>query len=1188
MAMREKKIATRLYTGFAVVLMAVLFLAFLCIRSLERLTDTTRMMFDHPFTVTLAVSEVKAEILDNLKAVQALAHTTEPEAMARQAAAIDARMARVDQGLVLIRARYMGPQSDLDALAGALDRWRYERKQTFLLVQTGRMAAALARAEGPDTALAWATLQHVDRVLEFAAGKAAAYKAEAERQSATTVRTIWATSLAVLGICLLAAWLVMRSIAASLRTALATVSNLVAGGREKVLVAEAIASGDLSQTIQPSPPLQLREETLAEDELGALMRRMLRLSEIQATLDAAFLKMTAALGQAREEESQAHWVKASLGGLDGLLRGDRDPAALPEQVLTYLARTLDAGVGALYLYREAENALEFAAGFACDAKTVRPLIPLGAGLIGQAAKEGRVIVLPKVPPGYLDIGSGLGAAAPATVAAFPFLHDGTLIGAVELGAFRSFNATELGFLAQAMDVLAVGMEVNQSRRRVNELLAQSQTQEEELRTQQEELQQTNEELEERAQFQEVQREEIRAKSQEVERVSAYKSEFLANMSHELRTPLNSLMILSRILQDNKEGNLTARQVEFAATINGAGRDLLDLINDILDLSKIEAGRLEFVTEEVTLDHLFDAVPKTFQALAEHKGLAFATVREPDLPPTLHTDVHRCHQILRNLLSNALKFTTQGGVTLRAYLAPAAENPLPGPAVALAVTDTGIGVPADKQELIFQAFHQGDGTISRKFGGTGLGLSISRQLARGLQGEILLTSVEGTGTVATLYLPATRDRRRQIPAAGSPWVPPPPAKPRDEVLPVAAMVDDRHLLKPATRCILIIEDDLAFAAILLDAVRQRGFAGVVAADGPSGVALAQELRPCAIILDVMLPVMDGWGVMQHLTDHPATRHIPVHFLTCLEERQKGMAMGAIGFVTKPALPEELDRVLNTIEAAVSQQLKKLLIVEDDPAEAASLVALLTERQIEIQVAATGAEAIGLLEAAAFDCIVLDLGLRDMSGFDLLEHIHRLDEGRRMPVIIHSAKPLTRPEEVRLQRYAESVIIKGAKSPERLLNEVTLFLHVMEGSLPPEKQQMIRSSLESEAVFEGRTVLIADDDMRNVFSLSNLLAEKKMTVLEAENGQEALALVRAHPELSLVLMDIMMPELDGYEAIRAIRADPRFATLPIIALTAKAMKGDREACLKAGASDYISKPIDQERLLSLLRVWLYNQP
>jgi len=1007
--------------------------------------------------------------------------------------------------------------------------------------------------------------------------------------------------------------LITRSIINPINYVLRSIRSLQEGGREKARLVESIAGGDLSHEVTPAEPLKLDLSQVTRDEAGMLLHAIVGLSEIQSSLDQAFAGMTGSLRNNREQETLRNWFKNGQYELNTILRGDKSTAGLTEQALEFLVEYLGAGVGVFYVYNEKEETLEIAASYALTRhKRLNERISLGEGLAGQAALERKIICMDAAPPEYLRISSGLGESEPANIVALPLLHNNALTGLLELGSFTTFTKDDLEFLKLIMESLAIALSVNKAHQQVSELLEQTQGQAEELRVQQEELQQTNEELEERAQMLEMQREQIRAKNREVEeasrelqrkadeleRVSTYKSEFLANMSHELRTPLNSLMILSSLLKDNREGNLSNKQVEFAATINGAGRDLLNLINDILDLSKIESGHMDFSYEEVALSDICRQLEHTFNPIAADKGIVFSVTNEKSTPTSICSDFQKIQQILKNLLSNACKFTTQGTVSLRTYDPNTGENPLKTPTIAFAVTDSGIGIPADKQTLIFNAFQQADGSTSRTYGGTGLGLSISRQLARSMGGEIYLTSEPGQGSTFTLYLPVKGEclLKPLVEQAALPLLPAADASAscvkdaapvRDTTVDLLAapIPDDRAQLQNGDKSILVIEDDLTFAGILADMVRGRGFSVLVAVDGENGIALAEHFQPNAIILDVMLPHIDGWGVMRRLKDNPLTRHIPVHFITCLEERQKAMGMGAIGFVTKPVSREQLDTVFGTLESAIEKTMKMLLIVEDDQAQATAMVALLEERNVSITVAESGVAAVKLLSSEQFDCIVLDLGLADMGAFELLEELKKLDPERRIPVIIHTGRELTREDERRLHHYAESIIIKGTKSPERLLNEVTLFLHLVETSLDPGKQRMIRSALDKEAMLEGKRILIVDDDMRNIFSLTSALAEKHIIVFEAENGCEALKRLDEFPDIDLVLMDIMMPEMDGYEAMRAIRTNPRFSAVPIIALTAKAMKGDREECLKSGASDYIPKPVDMEKLFSLLRVWLY---
>ena len=1212
----KTRIVTRLFLGFTLVLLAVLAMGALALRSIGQLTDTSAEIFRHPFTVTHNILEVKVGVLSAQKLMDELVLDATAASVGPLTRQLAQENAGIDRHMSVVRQRFLGNRAALDRIDAALAQWRAAGEETLRLAGDGRRAEALALNRGRDALLGATLLRAVTDVSDYAANKAVDYRNLAEHQaSVVTSEILTALALFALGGIALA-FLVTRSVRRSLALAVDAVRELIKGSGERLRAAEAVGAGDLGQEIVVSQPLEIDVAHLPGDEMGDLIRAAVRLSEVQSALDQALLEMTRSLRLARETERGRDWLKTGRNDLNSLLREDQTTAELANAVLSYLAQYLQAGVGALYLFDERAVRLCLTATYAISGEAkLGEQFRLGEGLIGQAAREQRVIRLTEVPSDYLNIGSALGRAAPSVFAAIPLLHGNRLVGVIEIGAFRDFGELELRFLELARETIAVGLNANLAHRQMADLLDETQQQAEELRVQQEELQQSNEELEERAQMLEQQREKIRIKNQEVEtvaenlrhtvaeleRISTYKSEFLANMSHELRTPLNSLLILSGLLMQNKEGNLSAKQVDFAATINGAGKDLLQLINDILDLSKVEAGQLQFNFDEIALADLCDSLRALFAPLAGQNGLDFRVGLDADTPALFSGDPQRVQQILKNLLANALKFTEQGEVSLSVARAAPADNPLPVPALAFAVRDSGIGIPADKLQLIFQAFHQADGSVSRKYGGTGLGLSISLELARRMNGDIRVKSAVGEGSVFTLYLPLAASDLPQAAAAASPRpaspaaplrpIQPlaPPQPPQPGPLPFAApLPDDRERLAAGDKCILIIEDDLSFAKILQEMVRERGFATLVAADGESGIALADRHLPSAVVLDVMLPHIDGWGVMRSLKDNPRTRHIPVHFITCLEDRQKAMAMGAIGFVTKPLSTEQLGEVLQSIETSLAKSVRRLLIVEDDGDEAKSMRALLEERDVDIALAASGHDALELLATQAFDCMVLDLGLSDMSGFELLDRLQGMEGARRIPVIVHSGRDLSHEDERRLRHFAESIIIKGAMSPERLLNEVTLFLHLVESDLHPNKQRMIRTAIDKEAMLEGRKVLLVDDDMRNVFSLSSVLAEKSMTVIEAENGREALARLEEHPDVSIVLMDIMMPEMDGYTAMRAIRKNPRTANLPIIAMTAKALKGDHEKCMAAGASDYIAKPIEVDRLLSLIRVWVFQRP
>jgi len=1194
-----------MFAGFSLILLGCLILGIIGVRTITNLSDMTASIFQHPFTVNRSILEVKADLLTAQKTVTKIAHNATPADLGSFESKLMELQVHADKNISVVRERYLGPQSDVDQLAMALVEWRAARNDIVDLIRNGRRAEAIALNDGRAAQSADNLLVKVEVVSDFAYSRAQKFKEDAERDSHSAVQIIFLAIFLTMVGGIAVALLITRSVRHSLSHAMVEVQRLIYGSAEKTRVAKSIGAGDLSQDITLSQPLTLDLNHLPNDELGELLKTAVQLSEMQCTLDESFAKMTASLRQVREIEQAADWLKTGLNELNSLVRDEQRTAEMASKVINYLVKYLNAGVGALYLFDERTIQLDLIASYAFTRrKNHGDSFALGDGLIGQAAHERKSICITNVPPGYLQIGSALGESGPAMVMAIPLIHGSRLIGALEIGSFQEFSDGEREFLELARVGIAIGLSVNISRQRMSELLEETQLQAEELRVQQEELQQSNEELEERAQMLEEQREKIRTKNQEIEvasenmrqkanelqQVSSYKSEFLANMSHELRTPLNSLMILSSLLKQNKDGNLNEKQVEFASTIHAAGTDLLNLINDILDLSKVEAGQMQFHIANIETPDISSSLRALFQPEAEQKQLNFLVDTATDVPSTFQGDEQRVMQILKNLLSNSFKFTEKGTISLHVSIPVGAENPLPVPAIAYAVSDTGIGISAEKQQLIFQAFQQADGSISRKFGGTGLGLSISLELARKMQGDIRMSSSEFQGSVFTLFMPlsAASVSISESPSRLPPTTPSLTHAGAGVFDHTPSLPDDRSQMSAGDKSILVIEDDVNFARILGDMIHKRGYAVLMAADGESGIALAEHFLPSAVILDVMLPRLDGWSVMRRLKDNPRTRHVPVYFLTCLEDRQKAMSMAALGFATKPVCTEQLNEIFRVIEGAVKNTIRKLLIVEDNADEAYSLVALLDDLDVEITVASTGSEAIALISTQTFNCIVLYLGLSDMSGFDLLEFIKKLDPSHRIPIIVHSGQDLSYQDERRLRKFAESIIIKGVKSPERLIKEVTLFLHQAESNLHPDKQRMIRNELDREAMLEDCKVLLVDDDMRNLFSISNLLAEKNMSVIEAENGREAISSLEANPDVDIILMDIMMPDTDGYTAMQIIRKDTRFAKIPIIAMTAKAMMGDYEKCMAAGASDYISKPIDVDKLLSLIRVWNYQRP
>jgi CheY-like chemotaxis protein/CHASE3 domain sensor protein len=918
------------------------------------------------------------------------------------------------------------------------------------------------------------------------------------------------------------------------------------------------------------------------------------------------------------------WLDAGRMGLSLRLQGDQTLDKLGNNLLEFLAAYLEAQVGAVYI---AEGGLfRRFAGYALPIAAIEGMegVRAGDGLIGQAAKDNRALHVRDVPAGYLPIASGVGQGAPGELLIAPASIDGVVHAVVELGFFGSAGSAKSELLTRVSESIAVAVRASKDRQRLEELLQETQQQAEELQAGQEELRVNNEELEEQGRVlkesqaqmesQQAELEQINsqleeqtnllesqkdalakshavltAKSTELQRANEYKSEFLANMSHELRTPLNSTLILAKLLADNKDGNLTAQQVKFAQTITSAGNDLLSLINDVLDLSRIEAGKVDVTPEAVSVARTVEALVKTFQPAAEQKGLRFSTTVEPGVPEQIETDPQRLGQILKNLLSNALKFTERGEVALRVYSAGSGQ-------VSFAVRDTGVGIAAHQQEVIFEAFRQADGSIHRKFGGTGLGLSISRDLAALLGGTIGVQSEPNAGSVFTLTVPVIYT----APAAGLPRVAAvesapavrirlQPEPPIADTLGPATVEDDRESLTRGGRSVLVVEDDVSFAMILRDLARELGFQCVVTHRANDGLAAVSTFQPSAILLDINLPDHSGLGVLDQLKRNPQTRHIPVHVVSVSDYKQVALELGAIGYVLKPAKREELIEVLKHLEAKFSQNLRRVLVVEDDARQRESIRELLGNDEVQVTGVASANEALLELEATTYDCMVVDFNLPDFSGHDLLEKMARQEHGAFPPVIVYTGRALTKDEEQSLRRFSKSIIIKDARSPERLLDEVTLFLHQVESQLSPERQQMLKTARNRESALEGRKVLVVEDDIRNIFALSSVLEPKGISVIIARNGREALdALARASKDASasidLVLMDIMMPEMDGFTAMREIRKRSEWKHLPIIALTAKAMKDDHEKCLAAGASDYIAKPLDVEKLLSLVRVWM----
>jgi HAMP domain-containing protein/CheY-like chemotaxis protein/signal transduction histidine kinase len=965
-------------------------------------------------------------------------------------------------------------------------------------------------------------------------------------------------------------------------------ANLTTQVRAIAEVATAVTKGDLTRSIQVEARGEVAE---LKDNINTMI------GNLRLTTD---------------RNNEQDWLKTNLARFTNMLQGQRDLATVGRMLLSELAPLVSAQQGVIYQMESEEAArLKLLAAYADDGTNGHAgYLDVGEGLLGQCAVEKRRVLITEVPDSAVPVSSGLFRAVPRNVITLPVLFEGQLKAVIELASLSSFPDSYLVFLDQLTASIGIVLNSIEATMQTEGLLQQSQQLAAELQAQQKELQQTNEQLAQKAQQLAERNVEVERKNQEIEQArraleekaaelaltSKYKSEFLANMSHELRTPLNSILILGQQLGDNPEGNLSPKQVEFARTIHGAGTDLLNLISDILDLSKIESGTVTVDAEEVYFTNLLDLVGRTFTHEAEGRGLTFDVEVDPKLGRSLVTDSKRLQQVLKNLLSNAFKFTERGGVRLRVGLAEGGwsqRHPVLNQAagvVAFEVSDTGIGIPLEKQKIIFEAFQQADASTSRKYGGTGLGLAISRELSNLLGGEIQLRSTPGMGSTFTLYLPmryvGPSASTAAAEAAAAPVSRPavlPSVRPER---PMEQIPDDRASIEDGEAVLLIVEDDPHYARVLSDLARDKGFKVLVAMRGGEALTLARQFRPAAISLDVFLPDMLGWTVLSHLKQDPGTRHIPVQIVTLDEDRQHGLARGAFSFLTKPATAEDLDAALSRIQDYTAPRRKRLLVVEDNAAEQLSIQELLGHDDIDMVLAGTGAEALEILSGHQCDCAVLDLRLPDMSGFEVLERIRDDEELADLPVVVFPGRELSPEEDAQLHTLARSVVVKGVESPERLLDETALFLHRVVSDLPQEKQRMLDRLHRSDDDLVGRSVLVVDDDVRNIFALSSVLERRGMKVLTASTGREAIAILESTPGLAIVLMDIMMPEMDGYQTMQVIRRNSALRRLPIIALTAKAMKGDREKCLEAGASDYLAKPVNTEQLLAALRMWLHR--
>lgn len=962
-------------------------------------------------------------------------------------------------------------------------------------------------------------------------------------------------------------------------------------------IAGQISSGDY----------QIRLDEQAKDGLGSLAESLNAMAE---SLQYSFTLL-----------ADKEWLQTGIANLNDKMVGEKSVSTLANDVLENIIEHTGAQVAAFYLLED-DRMLHLAGSYALLGDEKRAVLSQGEGLAGQAMKSGKQILLNDIPEGELTISYAAGNTSPRNIVAVPVVRDRIVVGVIEIGSLNTFSPLQLDFFNAISANIGVAIHVAQNRKKLQDFLEETQAQaeelqsqhseleglnseleaqtqkiqtsEEELRVQQEELLQSNQELEERTTLLEEKNQliqehnlEIQRKSEQLEQSTKYKSEFLANMSHELRTPLNSILLLSKLMSDNKE--LDPEYIEYAEVIQSSGQGLLGLIDEILDLSKIEAGKMKLELADVSLKEVSTDMRSLFAPIAKNKDLELKMEMAENIP-SIYTDKMRLEQILKNLLSNAIKFTAKGSVTLNVKSYP--ETGM----MFFSVTDTGIGIPAAKQGLVFEAFQQADGSTRRRFGGTGLGLSISRELARLLGGEIELTSEEHVGSTFTLKLPvegvALEEEEEQNVVQTYQAV----AAENQIVLAERFTVDhipldvedDRDNINPGDKVILIIEDDTAFAKTLLNFTRKRDYKGVVAVRGDVGIELANYYKPLAILLDIQLPVKDGWQVMEELKSNPATRPIPVHIMSSLEVKKESLLKGAVDFINKPVALEHMKQIFQKLEYALSRHPKKVLIVEENQQHAKALSYFLSNYNIQTEVVNNVSQGVEALQKKEVECVILDMGIPDKNAYLTLETIKKTEGLENLPIIIFTGKNLSKGEERRIKQYADSIVVKTAHSYQRILDEAGLFLHLVEEKTAEKKNVKATEGLRGlYEVLSNKTVLIADDDVRNIFSLTKALEQHKMKVLAATDGKEALQILKDNPSVDVVLMDMMMPEMDGYESTKEIRKISAFKHLPILAVTAKAMMGDREKCIAAGASDYISKPVDVDQLISLLRVWLYDK-
>ena len=1238
MSYRQVNLMGKLSLGFFIIVVLTVIVGFVAINNMNSLSELTDKLYRHPFAVSTAIVRIETNMVSMHRSMKDVALSQDRRGIDIASEKVDDYEKAVWKDFEILENRFLGDKTAIKNLEQVFRNWKSIRDEVISLMYEGKkeQAADITRQKG---AQHLNTLMRLTKDFEsFANKKANEFHDSALETKNNSVLFTYILLGLVIVVSFLIALLTTRNISSPVSNLTRMLLKASKGDFEDdISINRGDELGQMAQSFQKMTETQ-REIVRLADEVGkgnytvAIQPR-----SDQDRLSFSLSNMTDKLAEMNTINQRQIWLNQSLTGLVEKIRGKLDISEMADILCEYLAEKLSAQVISFYILDDDGN-LTLNGDYAFHLrKGLSHKIHLGQGLVGQSAKSGKLISITEVPDDYIRISSSLGDTRPANIVVSPFLHEGNVKGVIEIASHLEFKEDHLSFLEKCMESIAITVNSAQIHTRINSLLEKTrennqelQAQQEELRVvneeleektksllnseaelqaQQEELRVTNEELEEKNKFMTDKQKEIEQKNTELEDIgkhlelkakeletsSRYKSEFLANMSHELRTPLNSLLILAQDLKNNNENNLTEVQIESAKVIHKGGNDLLKLINEILDLSKIEAGQMILNTGTIFFADVKDSLIQQFDQMAQEKGVDFLTRLSGDLPDSMSTDFQRLEQILRNLCSNAIKFTKKGNVSVDIKIADKGCDTIPDagqPIVLFKVRDTGIGVPKDKQLEIFEAFKQVDGSTSREYGGTGLGLSISRELASLLGGMITLESEIGKGAIFRLYLPLnlkekknTGNKTIETNQTGAQIEPDSTIElsERDNYVEAPSIEDDRGNIEEDDKVILVIEDDLNFAKTLKRFCGDRNFHFLHAGDGFSGLILAEQYRPDGIILDIKLPGLSGWEVLSSLKKNKKTRYIPVHIMSVEDTPDEAVRRGAIGFLNKPASLEGLDTAFKKIESIFSKEVKELLVVEDDEALRSAIVKLIEDSSINITAVDTGTIALEKLKTGNYDCMILDLSLPDKSGFEVLEEMAGLTEIAKPPVIIYTGKELSQEEEWKLKKVASSIILKTAYSTERLLDETVLFLHKVISDLPKKSRRKQKSeNLEEE--FDGREILLVDDDMRNLFAMSKVLQDKGFKVHQAADGKKALNVLNLEDGIDLVLMDIMMPVMDGNQATKQIRKMDKYKKIPIIALTAKAMPADRHKCIEAGASDYIPKPVDINNLLSLIRIWI----